>query len=110
VVWLPHLNPATVVIAPAPDEFTDARPISGLMPAFSRRAADGEHWLLDHEADALPISLIDGADTARSAAAMIPLDSNLPMRIEALLHLWGTMTGRAPRRTAGRRSSGTDSN
>jgi hypothetical protein len=99
VVWLPHLNPATVIVAPAPETFADARPISDLTPAFSRRAADGEHWLVDEGVDRLPITLIDGADTTRPAAIVIPLDSGFPTRIEAALVLWRTMMGHGRGRT-----------
>jgi hypothetical protein len=95
VMWLPHLNPAAVVVAPAPEEFTEARPIGELTPAYSRRTGSGEHWLLDQGADALPVALINGADTAQPAAVVIPLDSSLPMRIEATLLLWRAMTGHA---------------
>jgi hypothetical protein len=109
VVWLPHLNPATVIVAPAPDEFTEARPISELTPAFSRRTANWEHWLLDQGCSALSVALIDGADTARPTAIVIPLDGSVPLRIEAALCLLNVMTRGAPGRapdslTAQRRS------
>jgi hypothetical protein len=93
VVWLPHLNPATVIVAPAPEPFADARAISDLTPAFSQRAADGEHWLVAKDVDCLPLTLIDGADTTRPAAIVIPLDGDFPMRIEAALIFWRIMTG-----------------
>jgi hypothetical protein len=93
VVWLPHLNPTTVVVAPAPDEFTDARPINELMRTFSRRVTNSEHWLIDHGGDARPVAVIDGGDTARPAAVVIPLDSNAPMRLKSALHFWEAMTG-----------------
>jgi hypothetical protein len=100
IMWLPHLNPATVVVAPAPDEFTEARSISKLKPAISRRVANGEHWLLDQGGDALPVALIDGADAARPAAIVIPLDDNFSMRMEAARcfgnAMAGTASGRAP--------------
>ncbi|MBO0754201.1 MAG: hypothetical protein J2P53_18920, partial [Bradyrhizobiaceae bacterium] len=60
VVWLPELNPATVVVAPAPAAFTEASPISGLTPSFSRRATDGVYWLVEFESTRLPVVLIDG--------------------------------------------------
>jgi hypothetical protein len=109
IVWLPHLNPTTVIVAPAPDEFIDASSISELTPAFSRRTAKGEHWLLGQGGDALPVALIDGADTTRPAAIIIPLDGNVPIRIEAVLCLLNAMTRGAPGRapdslTAQRRS------
>jgi hypothetical protein len=100
VSWLPHLNPATVVVAPAPDKFTKARSISELTPAFFRRIANGEHLLLDQGGE-LPIALIDGADTASPAAIVIPLDDGVTTRIEAAIHFWETMTGHAPGRTLG---------
>jgi hypothetical protein len=100
VVWLPHLNPATVFVAPAPDKCAEARPISELTPAFSRRTADGEHWLLDQGSDALPVALIGGANTAGPSAVVIPIDSSFNMRIKAALCLVNAMAdgtpGRAP--------------
>jgi hypothetical protein len=93
VAWLWHLNPATVVVAPAPDEFTEALPINELTPAFSRRTADGLHWVLGQGGDALQVALIDGANTDRPAAFVIPLDNCPEMRIEAVLRFWEAMTG-----------------
>jgi hypothetical protein len=97
-VWLPHLNPATATVAPAPAEFTDARSIGELTPAFSHRTTGGENWLLDQRCSALPVALIGGADTARPAAVVIPLDGSLPTRIEAARFLWRAMTVGAPGR------------
>jgi hypothetical protein len=99
VAWLWHLNPATVVVAPAPDEFTEALPINELTPAFSRRTADGLHWVLGQGGDALQVALIDGANTARPAAVVIPLDNCPEMRLEAALRFWEAMTGHVSGRT-----------
>jgi hypothetical protein len=95
VIWLSDLNPATVVVAPAPDEFTGARCIDGLTPAFLRRSSTGEHWLLDHGGDALPVVLTDGTNSMRPAAVIIPLDSSFPTRIESARRLWRAMMGDA---------------
>lgn len=48
VVSLPHLNPAAVIVAPAPAKFSQANPIGELSPKFSRRAIDGEYWIVEH--------------------------------------------------------------
>ncbi len=94
IVWLPHLDPTTVVVAPAPQTFTEAGPIGGLTPVFSRHAADGEHWLVDDRGDRLPIALIEGANAAMPAAVVIPIDGAFAMRTEAALRLWRAATGR----------------
>jgi hypothetical protein len=99
VVWLPHINPTTVVVGPAPDEFIEARSISEVTLPLSRLAANGEHWLLDRGCDALSIALIGGMDTARRMAVVIPLDDSFPMRAEAAGCLFNALTGRTPGRT-----------
>jgi hypothetical protein len=102
IVWLPHLDPTTVVVAPAPQPFTEASPIAGLTPVFSRRAADGEHWLVGDRGDRLPVALIDGATAAMPAAVVIPVDGYFDMRTEAALRLWRAATGRPRGRRADR--------
>jgi hypothetical protein len=92
VAWLWHLNPATVVIVPAPDEYTETLPINGLTPAFSRRTTDGEHWVLGQGGDALQVALIDGANTARSAAVVIPFNPCHQIRIKAARRFWEAIT------------------
>jgi hypothetical protein len=96
VVWLPHLDPTTVVVGPAPDEFLEARSISELTLPLSRLTANGEHWLLDRKCDALPIALIGGMDTARRVAVVIPLDDSFPARAEAAACLFNALTDRTP--------------
>jgi hypothetical protein len=105
VVWL---FPATVVVAQVRNEFAEARSIGGLTPAFSRRTATDEHWLLDRRGDGLPVVLVDGADTTR-AVVMVPLDRSFNTRVKAADRLRHSMMdggpGLAPERlTAERRS------
>jgi hypothetical protein len=45
VVWLPHIDPTTVVVGPAPDEFIEARSISEVTLPLLHLTANGEHWL-----------------------------------------------------------------
>jgi hypothetical protein len=100
VVWLPHINPTTVIVGPAPDEFIEARSISEVTLPLSRLTENGEHWLLDRGCDALPIALIgSGMDTARRVAVVIPLDDSFPARAEAAGRLFNALTGRTPPRT-----------
>jgi len=99
LVWLPHLDPAAVVITTAPGMF-GASPVGALAPAFARHAADGEHWLVDSGADRLPVLFIDGADAATPAAAIIPFDDDFAARSEAALRLWQLASGRARSRPA----------
>jgi hypothetical protein len=98
VVWLPHIDPATVIVGPAPDEFVEARSISEVTLPLSRLTANGQHWRLDRGGDALPMALIGGADTARRVAVVIPLDYSFPVRAEAAGCLFNALTGRAPAR------------
>jgi hypothetical protein len=94
-VWLPGLNPTTVVVAPAPANFPEAGSIGALTPSFSLRAADGQHWLVEDRGATLPVVLIDGADAATPAAVVLPLDDSIGTRVEATLRLLRTMTSRA---------------
>jgi hypothetical protein len=87
VVWLPYIDPTTVVVGPAPDEFIEARSISEVT------------LLLDRGCDALPIALLGGMGTARRVAVVIPLDDSFPARAEAAGRLFNALTGRAPGRT-----------
>jgi len=100
VVWLPHLNPATVVVAPAPAKFTEATSIGGLMLNFAHRAVDGEHWLVEDGGAPLPVVLIDGANAATPAAVVLPLDGSFAIRLEAAIRLLRALTSRAGGRPA----------
>jgi hypothetical protein len=93
LVWLPHLDPAAVILAPAPELFTDARNVGALIPTFERRAPDGDYWLV-HDGDGrVTAVLIGGVNAATPAAAVIPLDADFAARAEAALQLWRRVTG-----------------
>jgi len=85
------------LVTAAPEMF-DASPIGTLAPAFARRAADGEHWLVDDGGDRLPVVFIDSADATTPAAAVIPFDADFVGRTDAALRLWRLATGRPPGR------------
>src|ERR1700759_4504747 len=79
-VWLPHLAPAAVLLAPAPEGFREACSIAKLKPIFQRAASDGEYLVLQDRAS---VVLIGGVTTTATAAAVIPLDQNFAARADA---------------------------
>src|SRR5260370_40685344 len=96
LVWLPHLDPAAVILAPAPELFTDARNVEALLPTFERDAPDGDYWLPHPGAGRVTaVLLIGGVNAATPAAAVIPLNADFTARGEAALQLWRRVTGQA---------------
>lgn len=95
VVWLPHLDPAAVILAAAPESFTEAGNLRELIPTFERHASDGDHWLVHDGGGRVTAVLIDGVNAATPAAAVIPLDANFAVRAEAALQLWRRVAGQA---------------
>jgi len=97
-VWLVHLDPGAVLVAPAPEAFRNAGRIGMLAPAFARRAVDGEYWLVDDGHNGLPATLIGGANRDLPAAVVLPLDADFRIRADAAWRLWRLVTGRRRRR------------
>ena len=63
-----------------------------LTPAFARRAADGEYWLLNEGYDRLSTVLLGGANPDLPSAVVIPLDADFAVRADAALRLWRLIT------------------
>ncbi len=74
VIWLAHLNPGAVLVAPAPEPFRSAGPVGVLPPTFGGTSPD------------LP------------AAVVIPFDTDFATRTDAALRLWRLLAGRRHRR------------
>jgi len=102
IVWLPHLDPAAVLVAPAPEAFREAQSLGSMTPAFTRSATDGDYWLVDDRHSRLPALLIGGAQAATRAAVVIPLDADFVTRADAALRLWRLVAGRSSRRAPDR--------
>jgi hypothetical protein len=101
LAWLPHLDPATIVLAPAPEFFSTARHVGLFVPTFERHASDGDYWCLHDAEGRLTAVMIGRANAATPAAVVIPLDQDFASRAEAALHLWRRLSGRSRgRRTA----------
>ncbi len=93
LLWLPHLDPGAVLVAPAPETFSDARNVGVMTPTFERHAADGDYWLVNDGHGRLPAVLMGGASAATPAAVVIPLDADFAARANAALRLWRAVTG-----------------
>lgn len=67
---------------------------------LDRPVHDGRYLLLGHSACGSSAVIRPGAGDADLLMAAIPLDRDLPARLEALLRLWRVLTGHPPRRPA----------
>ena len=93
LVWLPQLDPATVLIVPATEPFSGSRSLRSLTPIFRRQANDGEHWIISDSQGRFPLLLMGGIDSDTPVASVIPLDANFAARADAALRLWRLLTG-----------------
>jgi hypothetical protein len=94
LVWLPHVDPSVVLIAPPPQEFRNASSVR-VAPTFERHGPGGDYLIVGDRHGRVPVVLIDGANAATPAAAVIPLDSDFLARADAALRLWRLATGRS---------------
>jgi hypothetical protein len=99
LIWLPHRDPAVVVVAPAPEAFGDARSLSRLTTLSERRAANDDHWLVDDAGGRLPVVLTNGMSATTPAAVVIPLDADFGARTDSATRLWRLVSGRPRRRS-----------
>ena len=93
LVWLPQLDPTTVLIVPATEPFSGSRSLRSLTPIFRRQANDGEHWIITDSQGRFPLLLMGDIDSDTPVASVIPLDANFAARIDASLRLWRLLTG-----------------
>ncbi|RWE13479.1 MAG: DUF2285 domain-containing protein [Mesorhizobium sp.] len=87
VLWSPLADPAVVALAPSPDFLSSdpSRALAGLGPG--RDSPQGSHVVHD-SGIGTQLLLLPGSDENRSLAALIPLDSQTPGRVEALVRFW----------------------
>ena len=74
LVWLPQLDPATVLLIPAPRPFTAVRALGSLDADIQAPGDDGEHWIVSDAEGRLPLLLIGGTTGATPVASVIPFD------------------------------------
>jgi hypothetical protein len=93
-VWLPHLAPTVVLLAPAPVGFRKVRSIDTLPQIFLHAASDGEYRVVSSPQDRTSVVLIGGATATTPVAAVLPLDPNFPARADAARRLWQALAER----------------
>lgn len=100
VLWLSQLDPRLVVLTPDPTG-SATLVLGQVSTAFDRTAPDGRHLVLGGLQDAprafSHALLAPGTPPDAPLAATLPLDLDLPLRVDALLQLWRGLAGRAPR-------------
>ena len=93
LLWLPHIDPAAVVVVPAPEAFGHSRSLSALTPRFARDAPEGQYWLTEASDGRLPVVLTNGASATTPGAVLIPIDADFGTRVDAAMRLWRAITG-----------------
>jgi hypothetical protein len=100
LVWLPRLDPATVLLIPAPGPFSASRSLVPLSPIFTRHASDGEHWVVSDNDGRFALLLMGGFEIDTPVASVSPFDANFAARADPALRLWRLLTGQRSIRTA----------
>jgi hypothetical protein len=98
VIWRPELVPHSVILAPAPASFEDARrlvsaDLAGQLIAYDGR--DGRHVILQDLQGAHQLWLRD-VQAGVGMAAIIPLDESVLLRVAGLLRLQRRLAGKLP--------------
>jgi hypothetical protein len=93
LVWLPRLDPATVLLIPAPGPFSASRSLVSLTPIFRRQASDGEHWVVSDGDGRFALLLMGGFEINTPVASVSPFDTNFAARADPALRLVRLLTG-----------------
>jgi hypothetical protein len=100
LVWLPRLDPATVLLIPAPGPYSDSCSLGSLTPIFSRHASDGEHWVVSDGEGRFALLLMGGFEIDTPVASVSPFNANFAARADPALRLWRLLTGERSIRSA----------
>jgi len=88
VFWAPETDPGTIMLTSAPTlPSHDRMPPADLNPAAARLAEDGLHIVNGEGSAAIHLLLLGDARPGQPLAALVPLDTDAPDRLEALARL-----------------------
>jgi hypothetical protein len=94
VVFLPHLDPGTALLAAAPATFEGIPTVSAITSIFQRSTRDFTYWIIEDSHGRLPVVRVRGVSAPVPAAAIVPIDADFTTRLGALSRLRNHMTGR----------------
>ena len=84
VVWSPLVNPAVLLIDTAPSFLPSPPPLA---PADGREGPEGLYAIHEAYTNA-QLLYLTGCDVGSASSIVLPLDSDLPDRLQAVLRLW----------------------
>jgi hypothetical protein len=96
VIWSPLVNPAVLMLGAAPDFLTRSPSALSVDLVDAIRAPEGAYGAC-RAGDGQYLILADTSPDARPAI-ILPLDDDLPDRLEAILRLWHVLAAKPVRR------------
>jgi len=96
VIWSPLANPAVLMLGATPDFLTPSSPALSVDPVDVICGPEGAYGAC-RDGDGQYLILADTSPDA-PPAIILPLDDDLPDRLEAILRLWHTLAAKPARR------------
>lgn len=94
--WATAADPGKILLIAAPNLGSAGAPLPALDRSAARQSTHELHAIHGEGAGAVPFVLIGDATPARELAAVIPLDSDAPDRLDAVSRLLGALTAPPP--------------
>lgn len=92
VFWTPPADPAVLALSASPGFLASASALRLSLPDRARNSDEGLHAIL-RTPGSTQVVLLKGVAGDRPLAALVPLDDDLPRRVEALLRFWRVWRG-----------------
>lgn len=96
VHWTTEADLGKVLLIASPSLGSAGAPLPALDPNVTRRSAHELHAIHGDGADAVHVVLLGGIGPDQPLAAVVPLDTDAPDRIEAISRLWGGLYAPPP--------------
>jgi hypothetical protein len=97
VIWSPLANPAVLMLGATPDFLTPSPAALSVEPHDAIRGPEGAYGAC-RARDGVQYVILADTDADAQPAIILPLDDDLPDRLEAILRLWHTLTAKPARR------------